>query len=197
MNKKHLKNKALIISSALIIMASTIGGIAYAKYVTSITGTGILSVAKWNFNGIVKRQEDGFLNLGSQTYDASILADGKIAPGTSGSFDVIIDATGTETGVDYTTNFSNIICKPENLYFLVDEMRCDSFDELKTELSGHFDADNPQKEARKTVQWVWDYETTDNGKTKEQNDMQDTIDGENANDFSFKMDIIGTQSQII
>lgn len=197
MNKKQLKNKALIISSALIITASTIGGIAYAKYITKITGKGILSVAKWAFNVELNKDSEDNIDLGSQTYDAKKIANGKIAPGTSGSFDVNINAKGTETGVDYTANFSDIVSKPQNLYFMVGNTKCNTFDELQAALSGHFDADDTDKEITKNIQWKWDYETTGNGKTKEQNDLQDTTDGESANDFSFKLDIIGTQSQII
>lgn len=194
MKKKITNKKALVLVSALIITVSAIGGV-YAKYVAKISGTGSLSVAKWVFNAELKKDKDGNLDLGSKSYNAETLTTGKIAPGTSGSFDIKIDANGTETGVDYTVKFSEIKNKPTNLYFVVGDTKCTTFDELSNALSGHFDANTQNKEITKNVEWKWDYETTENGKNAEENDAVDSQDGENAKDFSFKADVVGIQTQ--
>ena len=91
-----------------------------------------------------------------------------------GSFDVNINAQGTETGVDYTVKLDEINNKPENLYFMVGDTECRTIAQLETALAGHFDADDTEKSVTKTVRWIWDYETKNNGKTDEENNLQDT-----------------------
>ena len=184
MIKKKLKNKALIISSVLIIIASAIGGLVYAKYLNKVSGNGKIEVAKWSFLANGDDKDFGTFILGRESY---------IAPGTSGSFDININANGTETGVDYKVEFPETHNKPTNLYFKVGDKVCKSFFELGNELSGTFDANTVDKSITKTVQWYWDYETSDNGKTVAENDEIDTIEGKNAYDFSFIVEVTGTQ----
>ena len=194
MNKKFFKSKALIISSALIISASTIGGIAYAKYVSKVTGEGgMMPIAKWSF--LVNDKEDVMdkISLGRESYNAKKISDGVIAPGTSGTFDITINAKGTQTGVDYTVEFPQTSNKPTNMYFKVGDKTCKSFFELGKALSGSFDADDTEKTVTKTVQWIWDYQTTNNGKTAEENDAIDTAEGKDAYNFGFNVEVTGTQ----
>lgn len=193
MIKKKLKNKALIISSVLIIIASAIGGLVYAKYLSKISGNGKIEVAKWSFQANGDDKDFGTFILGRETYNATKIADGKIAPGTSGSFDININANGTETGVDYKVEFPETHNKPTNLYFKVGDKVCKSFFELGKALSGTFDANTVDKSITKIVQWYWDYETSDNGKTVAENDEIDTREGKNAYDFSFIVEVTGTQ----
>ncbi|MBR3325114.1 MAG: hypothetical protein IKG14_03620 [Clostridia bacterium] len=193
MNKNKLKSKALIISSALIITASAIGGIAYAKYVTKVTGNGKIEVAKWSFLANGEDEDFGTFVLGRENYNAEKIANGKIAPGTSGTFNIDIDATGTETGVNYKVEFPEIHNKPTNLYFKVGDNVYKTFYELGKALSGSFDAGTQDKTVTKTVQWFWDYETTNNGKSIEENDAIDTQEGKNAYDFTFLVEVTGTQ----
>lgn len=197
MKKKHIRNKLLIISSAIMIMASAIGGIAYAKYATKVTGYGGLSIAKWNFtaNGANETMEE--ISLGRELYDAKKISDGVIAPGTHGSFDIKINAKGTQTGVNYKVSFPEYHNKPTNMYFKVGDKVCKSFYELGKELSGSFEADDTEKTITKTVNWYWDYETSNNGKTVEENDAIDTEEGENGYRFQFIVEVIGTQSKTV
>lgn len=191
---KNTKNKKkIIIASAIILLIVIISGFAYAKYVSMVKGTGSLQVAKWSFLVNDEKEEFGVLDLGKQEYNDKTISDGIIAPGTKGSFDVRINAKGTETGVDYTVKIDSIKNKPENLYFKVGNVECNTITELETALAGHFDADDAEKNTTKTVEWIWDYNTVNNGKTEEENDIQDTIDGEKANEFTFNIVVTGIQ----
>lgn len=197
MNKKIIRNRILIISSALIVMATAIGGIAYAKYITKVIGLGGLPIAKWSFtaNGANETMEE--IGLGRETYDYKKISDGVIAPGTSGRFDININANGTQTGVNYKVSFPQYHNKPTNMYFKVGDKVCKTFRDLGKELSGSFDADDTEKVTTKTVQWFWDYETSDNGKTVEENDEIDTKEAENGYRFQFVVEVTGTQVKTV
>ena len=192
-SKNKIKTKALILTSTLIILASGIAGIGYAKYFSQVNGDGRVEVAKWSF--LVNGEKDEFdtIDLGRQSYDAKKISDGKIAPGTSGSFDITINAKGTETGLNYTVGFPQYHNIPTNMYFKVGDTVYRTLYDLGRGLSGSFDADDEEKTITKTIQWFWDYETTNNGRTIAENDAIDTADGENAYDFSFIVEVKGTQ----
>ncbi len=193
MNKK--RKSTILIASAIAVSVIGISGFVFAKYISNITGTGSLRIANWSFLVNGQNKELGTLDLGEESYDAKTISNGLIAPGTSGSFDININANGTETGVDYYTEFKDIVNKPENLYFIVDGVQCKTIEETESALSGHFDADETDKTIVKTVEWAWDYETDWNDKTTDENDEQDTDDSAKADDFSFNVLVKGVQTQ--
>lgn len=104
--------------------------------------------------------------------------------GTKGSFDIIIDTTDSEVGIDYEVIFSNIPDNfPKNLKFSVDGNEY----QLSKGFSGTIDANDTEKLLVKTVCWDWEYETP-NG------DEADTQDGlVDANDLTFDITVTGTQ----
>ena len=109
------KKKILILLCILmIIIFSIIGGSVIAKYQSRIIAQGNADVAKWVFtlNGTNVSYKTIKINSSS---DESTLVNGKIAPGTQGSFDIVIDATGSEVGVEYAVTFLNEKCKPTNM----------------------------------------------------------------------------------
>ncbi|MBR3134293.1 MAG: hypothetical protein IKG56_02405 [Clostridia bacterium] len=193
MNKK--RKSTILIASAIAVSVIGISGFVFAKYISNITGTGSLRIANWSFLVNGQNKEIGTLDLGEESYDAKTISNGLIAPGTSGSFDININANGTETGVDYYTEFKDIVNKPENLYFIVDGVQCKTIEETESALSGHFDADETDKTIVKTVEWAWDYETDWNDKTTDENDEKDTDDSAKADDFSFNVLVKGVQTQ--
>lgn len=205
MSKRKLNVKKSVLTATVVALmgAAVVGGAAYSKYISNINGNGRLPVAKWSFlvNGkdAVKGESLGTINLGEKTYTAQTIAEGKIAPGTQGSFDVVIDATGTEVGLDYKVVAKNVQNMPANMYFVVDGTEYKSLDEVAAAISGHFDANAASKEVTKTINWKWDYETTtskDGARTTlADNDTQDTKDGQAAKDFTFTLDITATQAK--
>ena len=103
---------------AIILIATLAISLAYSRYFSKITGTGTATVAKWSFKVNGQADNLGAITLGNTTEDNSKVADGKIAPGTSGSFNVLLDATGTEVALDYTIQFDNVSDEfPQNLKF--------------------------------------------------------------------------------
>ena len=193
LKKENLK-KAIKKSSIVLLLGTLVfGGGVFAKYVASNNGNGSMQVAKWNV-------EFGEIELSNTNYTAATLAEGKIAPGTSGSFNVSMDATGTQTAIDYTVTFNNVTNVPKNMYFVVDNTEYATLAEVGQALSGHFNANDSSKSLNKTVQWKWDYETTTSKDglrtTLVANDAQDTIDGEAALTMSFNVVVTATQSPV-
>lgn len=191
--ENNARYKILVLSITAVLVISLLAITSYAKYITTINADGRAQVGKWSFK--VNESDNnniGEINLGRKSYTAETIADGEIAPGTSGEFTIKVDATGTKTGVNYTVGFSNIQNKPTNLYFKVGNTKYYDFDNLSTSLAGIIDANDPQKVKEINICWAWDYETgADNEISK--NDEIDTADGKTANLFSFDIAVTGTQ----
>lgn len=189
------KKKALIVLAILVVLIlAFVGGQAYAKYVSQVKGQGIAEVATWDFkvNGQSEQVEE--IRLAS-TYDNQTLVDNKIAPGTSGSFNIIVDASGSEVGINYNIEFTEEENKPQNLKFVYEGVEYDSIENLENNLSGTINANDEEKVKTLNIQWKWDYET---GKTDEeikQNDIVDTKDAQSIENYTFNVIVTGTQVQ--
>ena len=162
-----------------------------AKYTSTVSKDVSTSVAKYAFDltgsdsyDLNDTIEDLML---AQTCDETTLVDGKIAPGTSGSFDLVVDCTGAEVGIDYQLTFKNNSSEklPTNLKLTLDGADW-NFDQV---ISGTIYA-NGTKTATHNIAWSWDYQTADG-------DEADTLDGQNAFDYSFTVKAVGTQVEPI
>ncbi len=184
--------KNILLGVAVVgFAASTFLGITYSKYTNVVSGDGETQVAKWSFKVNEQTEEFATIKL-ADTYDASTLTKGKIAPGTSGSFDINIDATGAEVGVKYVVNFEDETNKPTNLIFKSGNKSASTIEELEEVLTGTINADDTNKTRTLTVEWEWPYETkTGNGVA--QNDEIDTAEGLNSLEYTFNVKVTGTQ----
>ena len=187
------KNKKIIaiVSILLLIIMSFYVGHTYAKYMAQIKGEGIAEVAKWSF--LVNGQEEQIQTIKlNSTYNNETLVNNKIAPGTEGQFDIVIDGTGSEVGIDYKVIFEEKSTKPENLKFVYQDQAYDSIEEIEKELTGNIAANDENKIRTITIIWKWAYET---GYTEEipANDIIDTKDGQEIANYSFDVIIQGTQ----
>ncbi len=163
----------------------------FAKYQSNIAGHGIADIAKWAFN--VNGNSSTIQTIAiNKNYDESTLTNGKIAPGTQGSFDIIIDATGSEVGVDYSVSFINETNKPTNLKFIYENEEFSTLQDLENSLVGTIDADAQAKEKTLTVGWFWNYETGANNQIAE-NDIIDTNEGSQNLNYTFDVVVTGTQ----
>ena len=192
MKNKLIKKMIRII--ALIFLVVSVVGITHSKYITKVNGNGELQIARWNFKVNGQTEEMATIKL-LDTYDESTLINGKIAPGTSGSFDFVIDATGSEVGVKYSVDFKNETNKPTNLKFKYQDRVFDQIEELEEIFTGMIDANDTNRTRTLTVEWEWAYET---GKTEEEvmaNDKIDTSDALSVLDYSF--DVVVTGKQVI
>ena len=188
-----MKKKAVIISAILVaIILSFIGGQTYSKYVTEVRGDGTAQIATWDFKVNGQKEEVQTISLGS-TYDSSTLVNGKIAPGTEGNFQIKVDATGSDVGIDYKIKFSDETNKPANLKFYYQEVEYNSVLELGENLSGTINADDENKSKTFDIKWKWNYETGSNPTEVASNDKIDTQNAQEITNYEFDVIVSGTQ----
>lgn len=184
--KKGVAYSAILLSVATI---GIVGGNTYSKYFTKIDGEGNAEIARWSFraNNTSTVMEKIQLN---NVYNTNILKNKTIAPGTNGSFDIVLDATGADVAIDYAVTFDNLVNKPTNLKFTYDGTTKSSLEELEDLLKGRITLDDSRTKTL-TIYWSWDYQTGTTDEEKSNNDRIDTNDS--GKDFSFDMTITGTQ----
>ena len=190
MNKK--RNILIIVLILLVMMISFLGGKTFSKYLSEIQGSGTAEIANWVFKVNGKEDSVQSVNLLS-TYHNETLINNKVAPGTKGSFNIVIDATGSEVGVDYEVKFLNETQKPQNLVFIHNNQEYATIQELEENLSGTIDANEENKTRTITINWEWQYETGDNENEIAQNDKIDTQNAKDLENYTFDIHVIGTQ----
>ena len=187
------KKKVLIVLAILaVVLLAFIGGQVYAKYVSEVRGEGIAEVATWSFKVNGQQEQVEAINLAS-TCDNETLVDNKIAPGTSGSFNIIVDATGSEVGINYDIAFTEEENKPQNLKFEYNDTEYNSIKDLEDDLSGTINANDENKTRTLNVKWKWDYETGSDSEEISSNDLIDTQDALKIQNYSFDVIVTGTQ----
>ena len=163
-----------------------------AKYMSKVEGHGTAEVANWNFKVNEKEEQLQAISLNS-TINNKTVSNNKIAPGTQGSFQIKLDATGAEVGIDYIVRFENESNKPTNLKFKYENKEYKSLTELQNDLTGTINANDAEKTKIITIDWVWPYET---GTTAEQilaNDKIDTQNAKSIRNYTFNIVVTGTQ----
>lgn len=113
--------------------------------------------------------------------------------GTSGSFDLVIDCSESEVGVNYVVDFRNETNKPDNLKFKYKNVVFDKIEDYEDVFKGTINADDTNKVRTLTVEWEWLYETETRDTTISENDKVDTENGLSALDYSFDIVVTGTQ----
>lgn len=190
MNKK--KTALLVICAILAITLSFMIGKTFAKYVSEVKGAGTAEIANWVFK--VNGKEDVVQNVNLlSTYHNETLINNKVAPGTSGSFNIVVDATGSEVGVDYAIEFLNESQKPQNLIFTYEDKPYTTIQDLEKDLSGTINANDENKIRTITINWEWQYETGENANEIDQNDIIDTNNAKQLENYTFDIHVKGTQ----
>lgn len=104
-------NKKILVIALLLLLIGA--GIAtYAIYRTSAIGTATVATATWSVKVNGTDTETGSFTFGANdiTWTTNTSANnGKIAPGSTGTITLEIDATGTEVNVDYTATVGTIL----------------------------------------------------------------------------------------
>ena len=187
------KKKVLIVLAILVmVVLAFIGGQAYAKYVSEVRGEGTAEVATWSFKVNGQNEQVEEINLAS-TCDNETLVGNKIAPGTSGSFNIIVDATGSEVGINYNIAFTEEENKLQNLKFIYNDTEYNSIKDLGNDLSGTINANDEEKTITLNIKWKWDYETGSNPGEVTTNDLVDTQDAQRIQNYTFDVVVTGTQ----
>lgn len=186
-----MKNKkSLLVLVLLLLVGITSGYVAstFAKYTSKIeNNNGTATVAKWAFTDDNSAQT---LTINfANTPDASTLVAGKIAPGTSGSFNIALSNATTETGVDWTISLKSITDKPTNLKFYKDSAHTTEITPGTGTITGQLAAKDSTG-LSVPIYWAWDYETN----AIATNDPIDTSDGAAAKSLTISADITGVQT---
>ena len=191
--KKKTKIVLIVIVIA-VILVSFIGGQAYAKYMSKITGNGVGEIAQWRFKVNENEEKMQTISLNSTIYNFT-LANGRIAPGTAGSFEINIDGSGAGVAIFYTVNFQNDTEKPKNLKFKYDGKEFESIELLNHWIVGTIHGDTDAQQRSFIIEWEWPYETGNTPEEIAENDERDTIDAKNISDYRFDVVVTGTQVQ--
>ncbi len=188
------KNKKIVLLAIAIIaiLLSFAGGQVYAKYMSKVTGKGTADIASWSFKVNENEEKMQTISLKS-TINNSTLVSSKIAPGTEGNFQIKLDATGSEVGVNYVIKFENESQKPTNLKFVYDGKTYNSLTDLQQDLIGTINANEENKIKTLSVDWYWKYETGSTEQEIKSNDLIDTQNAKQMNNYTFDVIVSGTQ----
>ena len=191
--KVKSKNKGAVVVLALaLIVAIILSMYAYSKYTSTLTGNGTSTVAKWSFKVNGQTQTIPNIELG-ETMDAhNNVVTPKLAPGTSGHFDLILDGSGSEVAIDYNIKLA-ITQKPTNLKFYLDDKYQTPISETDGTLNiaGSIALEDVNTPLTKTIYWQWPYETGKTSNEIDKNDETDTKDSEK--NVTMTITVTGTQ----
>lgn len=182
--KKHKKSMMMFALLFLIGISTAYVASTYAKYTAKVNGSGTATVAKWNFD--VENTTKTYDITLTNTVDASTLVSGKIAPGTSGTFNIVLANKTSEVGVDFTIEFTGTENVPNNLVFKAGTSAVNvSSQKITGKIAQNGEITIP-------VSWEWPYET---GSTPyDTEDGEDTTDGKAAKTMTLKTVITGVQT---
>ncbi|MBE5805782.1 MAG: hypothetical protein E7313_03615 [Clostridiales bacterium] len=178
-NTEIAYNVIIVLLILVIAISAGIGIFAWAKYQTTIEGTAIGEIAKWSFKVV-----DGDTTTSeiidfpiTRTDNNTSVAKGRLAPGTYGQFEIGIDASGTETYVQYTIK-AELNNKPRNLKFYSDSEKTNEIEVVDNVLSveGFMSLEDVNEVRTETIYWDWKYETGGTDTEIGQNDIKDTED---------------------
>lgn len=190
---KKSKKIVLLVIAIVAITLLFVGGRAYAKYMARVTGQGTADIAAWSFKVNENEEKLQTISLKS-TINNSSLVNNKTAPGTEGEFQIKLDATGSEVGINYVIKFENESQKPTNLKFTYGGKTYNSLKNLQQDLTGTINANDENKVKAITVGWNWKYETGNTAQEIASNDLIDTQDAKQMSNYTF--DIIATGTQV-
>ena len=158
--KNNLFFMILIILLISIIMCISSFGIAtWARY-RSIIGNNIeAQIAKWSFK--VNGEEEQFADINlADTIAFEHVEKTKVAPGTYGAFDLVIDGSGSEVSIEYYIDI-NITDKPTNMKFYEDAQFSNELQivDNKIQIEDEILLPDISIPVTKTIYWKWDYRT--------------------------------------
>lgn len=205
MKKKMSILAALVL--AVVVTGYSVSG-TYAKYTSTFTGSDSARVAKWSFNigGSAANMitNEFTFDLFNTINDANVATgtdETIIAPGTTGSFDIVLQNKSEVTAKYYvvlseTANAGNIPVE-----YSTNGTDWKSLADINTELK-NAEAElamNAGSDTTKTIKWRWAFEKA-NSETDTDTDVRDTADtklGVDANTtdqtITVKAEIVVTQ----
>lgn len=191
-SQKSKSNIVVILLILAVIASSILCYYAYSKYTSTLTGNGTATVAKWNFKVNGQTEQFTTINLAETIDRSNNIAEGRIAPGTSGSFDLELDGTGSEVAIDYTITM-DLSEKPQNLIFYTDSNYTEPVTTSGTTatINGYINLSEVSTPQAKTIYWNWPYQTGAGDSEINANDKIDTQDA--GKEISVSISVTGTQ----
>ena len=188
------KKKKIIAIIAILscVIVSFIGGQSYSKYVSEVRGDAVAEIATWSFLVNHETEQMQTIQLVSTCNDET-LVNNKIAPGTSGSFDILIDGTLAEVGINYNVKIINETDKPDNLMFRYNGQEFASITDIESYITGTINANDGDKTRNYTIEWYWPYEFGDSEEEIHGNDIKDTQDAQRIAEYTVTIAVSGTQ----
>lgn len=158
--KDLLAIKKVKIAIIILLTVTAMAGITciWARYKTLITGSEDAEVARWYFkvtdeNG-QEYTDQRAVDFGVGSYPNRVVAD-KVAPGTEGEFEIVVDTQNTEVSLEYNVNIALQNCPKNMIFYRVTGTQADP---VKTQISGKSDSNTRQININK-------YLTCDQAKT--------------------------------
>ena len=175
--KRRRTTRLGVVALALTLITMTMTGGPLARYVTEVTGNATAEVAAWSFKANESSETFTTIDLGDTThraeYTGTDIKTDVIAPGTSGSFDIVLDGSGSEVGVDYIVSIKSAegTNLPSDFVFKVKNGANGTEEQytLQGEITGTIDYNSSNDVMKKTitVSWEWPFDESD---TKTAND---------------------------
>ena len=186
MKEKSYVARLGALALVLTLMTTCLTGGTLAKFVTEVEGTAPATVAAWNFEAAGNGTEFTGIDMGRTAYEGDTIKDTVLAPGTKGSFDIVLDGSGSEVGIDYsvTITAASDVDLPDDLIFNVGDTTYDLGGDITGTINYADGADAMKKTI--TVNWEWDYGSDDTA-------------ARNDNDYagkSWTLDIKATGTQV-
>ena len=196
--------KIFVVLTLLILLIVLILGYTYSKYKQSVQVSTKSTIAKWSFAGSVSNTKNSSTETTislADTVESDKVKEQRIAPGTKGEFNIVIDATGSEVDLDYDVLISSETHKPTNLYFLYNGEKYTTLSSLiekvnednTKEFSGTIKHNESSQIVTYTIGWDWPYETIIDNVIQDESDLQDALN--DISDYVFTLMITGIQAQ--
>lgn len=173
MSKK--KRFILFLAIASLFFSMNMVQKTYAKYVTTSNGEANLNIARWDIvvnDEHIKNKEELSADITPQYVENPNVAEGVIAPGSIGYFDITIDPTNTDVSFDFEISIDNEESDVTDLKLL--KYYIDSEDNIKDAEENEVISDsiniNDKKAKTVRIYVIWDEsinETMDNIKDSE------------------------------
>ena len=173
MSKK--KRFILFLAIASLFFSMNMVQKTYAKYVTTSNGEANLNIARWDIvvnDEHIKNKEELSADITPQYAENPNVAEGVIAPGSIGYFDITIDPTNTDVSFDFEISIDNEESDVTDLKLL--KYYIDSEDNIKNAEENEVISDsiniNDKKAKTVRIYVIWDEsinETMDNIKDSE------------------------------
>jgi hypothetical protein len=211
MTKNKLYAFVAVVLGLTMITTSLVAR-TYAKYATEITAVGSVTVAKWvadfkddagqDFDVIAEQKTfDLFESYAGENDDTGV-AGKLLAPGTSGSFDVYYDTSGTQTARNVTITLDASGTDLNTLeyfkFYLDEDKKNDITAAVLAGQEGNLYSQDfgPTDDGKGTVTvyWEWPFEAEDDELSRDEIDALDTADGEAA--ISAELTITFTATQL-